>query len=57
MVDQHRALDNRRFGDGPLAALTTREMAAVEKSLLALVGIYSKEHDLKSIASGSFRRE
>ena len=40
MVDQPRALDKNRFGEGPLAALTNAEMAAVEKSLLAVVGMY-----------------
>lgn len=31
-LDQPRALDRSRFGDGPLATLTKEEMAAVEKA-------------------------
>ncbi len=40
MVDRMRALDRSRFGDGPLTTLTAEEMAAVEKSLLAVLGMY-----------------
>lgn len=40
MVDQPRTLDKQRFGEGPLTTLTTTEMTAVEKSLLAVVGMY-----------------
>jgi mRNA interferase MazF len=39
MVDQPRTLDRRRFGEGPLTKLTAEEMAAVERSLLAVVGV------------------
>lgn len=39
ITDQPRALDRDRFGEGPLATLTTEEMAAVEKSLLAVMGM------------------
>jgi mRNA interferase MazF len=39
MVEHIRALDRSRFGDGPLTILTTEEMVAVEKSLLAVMGM------------------
>ncbi len=39
VTDQPRALDRSRFGEGPLATLSTEEMAAVEKSLLAVMGM------------------
>lgn len=39
MIDQPRALDRSRFGDGPLTTLTPEEMAAVEKSLKAVLGM------------------
>lgn len=39
VTDQPRALDRDRFGEGPLATLTAEEMAAVEKSLLAVMGL------------------
>jgi mRNA interferase MazF len=39
ITDQPRALDRDRFGEGPLATLTPEEMAAVEKSLLAVMGM------------------
>lgn len=39
MVEQPRALDRSRFGDGPLTTLTHEEMAAVEKSLKAVLGM------------------
>lgn len=42
IVDKPRALDRRRFGEGPLARLTHAEMTAVEKSLLAVLGIFAK---------------
>jgi mRNA interferase MazF len=38
-VDQPRALDRSRFGDGPLTTLTKEEMAQVEKSLKAIMGL------------------
>lgn len=40
VVDQPRALDRSRFGEGPLTALTVEEMAAVEKSLKAVMGMW-----------------
>jgi len=39
IVDQPRALDRDRFGDGPLTSLTTEEMEAVEHSLKAVMGL------------------
>ncbi len=35
-----RALDRSKFGEGPLTTLTAEEMATVEKSLLAVLGMY-----------------
>lgn len=40
VIDQPRALDRGRFGDGPLTKLTAEEMAAVEKSLKAVMGMW-----------------
>lgn len=40
ITDQLRALDRARIGDGPLTSLTPAEMAAVEKSLKAVLGIW-----------------
>jgi mRNA interferase MazF len=39
LVDQPRALDRKYFGEGPITRLTPEEMAAVEKSVLAVIGI------------------
>lgn len=39
VIDKPRALDRHRLGEGPLATLTAEEMAAVEKSLLAVLGM------------------
>jgi mRNA interferase MazF len=39
IVDQPRTLDREFFGEGPLTRLTPEEMASVEKSLLAVIGI------------------
>lgn len=39
VTDQPRALDRNRLGEGPLATLTAEEMSAVEKSLLAVLGM------------------
>ena len=39
MTDQPRALDRTRIADGPLTRLTETEMAAVEQSLLAVLGM------------------
>jgi mRNA interferase MazF len=40
VVDRPRALDRARFGDGPLTTLTEEEMAAVERSLRTVLGMY-----------------
>lgn len=40
ITDQPRALDRDRFGDGPLATVSTEEMAAVEKSLRGVMGLW-----------------
>ena len=39
MVDQPRALDRRRIGEGPLAVLSPEEMAEVERRLCAVLGL------------------
>jgi mRNA interferase MazF len=39
VVDQPRALDRTRLGDGPLTSLTAAELAAVERSLRAVFGM------------------
>ncbi len=39
IVDQPRALDLGRFGEGPLTSLTAEEMAEVEKSLKGILGL------------------
>jgi mRNA interferase MazF len=39
VVEQTRAIDCSRFGDGPLTQLTAREMATMEKSLKAVMGL------------------
>ena len=39
MIDQPRTLDRRRLGEGPLAKLTPEELLAVERSLLAVMGV------------------
>jgi len=39
MVDQPRTMDNRCFGDGPLATLTDDEIARVDRSLRRLIGL------------------
>jgi mRNA interferase MazF len=40
IVDQPRALDRARIGDGPLTILTRTELAAVERSLRVVLGMY-----------------
>jgi mRNA interferase MazF len=40
VVDQPRSVDRSRFGEGPLATLTAEEMAAVEKSLRGVLGMW-----------------
>lgn len=39
LVDQPRALDRDRFGEGPLTRLTPEETAMVEKSFMTVVGM------------------
>lgn len=39
MPEQARALDRQRFGDGPLAVLTQKEMAQVERLFLVCCGM------------------
>jgi len=39
VVDQPRALDRKRFGEGPLAELAGAEMDSVERSLKAILGM------------------
>jgi mRNA interferase MazF len=40
IVDQPRALDKNRLGDGPLTTLTRNEMSAVERGLQMVLGIF-----------------
>jgi mRNA interferase MazF len=40
VVDQPRALDRARLGDGPLTRLTRPELEAVERSLRVVLGMY-----------------
>jgi mRNA interferase MazF len=40
VVDQLRAVDRARLGDGPLTILTRPELAAVERSLRVVLGMY-----------------
>ena len=40
VVDQPRALDRTRIGDGPLTTLTPAELGAVERSLRVVLGMY-----------------
>jgi mRNA interferase MazF len=39
MPEQPRTLDRRRLIDGPLTRLTAKEMQAVERSLMAVIGL------------------
>lgn len=39
VVDQPRALDRDRFGEGPLTTLTEKELTAVERSLKGVMGL------------------
>ncbi len=39
VVDQPRALDRTRIGDGPLTSLTAVELESVERSLRAVFGM------------------
>jgi len=40
MPEQTRALDLNRFSDGPLTTLNANEMAAVERSLMGVFGLF-----------------
>jgi mRNA interferase MazF len=40
VVDQPRALDRTRIGEGPLTTLTAAELEAVERSLRVVLGMY-----------------
>jgi mRNA interferase MazF len=40
VIDQPRALDRARLGDGPLTMLTQSELTAVERSLRVVLGMY-----------------
>jgi mRNA interferase MazF len=40
VVDQPRALDRTRLGEGPLTLLTPAELTAVERSLRVVLGMY-----------------
>lgn len=40
IVDQPRALDRSRFGEGPLTRLNADELASVEKSLRVVFGMW-----------------
>ncbi len=40
VVDQPRALDRTRLGEGPLTILTRSELAAVERGLRVVLGMY-----------------
>jgi mRNA interferase MazF len=40
VVDQPRALDRARLGNGPLTILTRTELAAVERSLRVVLGLH-----------------
>lgn len=39
ILEKPMTLDRRRFGEGPLTALTQQEMKAVERGLLAVMGM------------------
>ena len=39
VTDQPRTLDRRRIGQGPLTELSNDEMAQIEESLLAVLGV------------------
>ena len=39
IIDQPRALDIKRIGDGPLTRLTEEELAQVDRSLKAVLGL------------------
>ena len=39
MVDQPRSIDRKRISEGPLTRLNSTELEAVEKSLMAMLGM------------------
>jgi mRNA interferase MazF len=39
VVDQPRSLDRARLGEGPLTRLNETELAAVEQSLMGVLGL------------------
>ena len=41
VLEQPRTLDRRRLGEGPLTELTSEEMARVEETLLAVLGVFA----------------
>jgi mRNA interferase MazF len=40
VIEQIRAIDISRFSEGPLTTLTSQEMAAIERSLRAVLGLW-----------------
>ena len=40
VVEQPHTLDRTRLGEGPLTELSDAEMARVEESLLAVLGVF-----------------
>lgn len=42
LIDQPRTVDRNRIGEGPLTRLTEQEMAAVERTLKAVLGLTEK---------------
>lgn len=40
IVDQPRTLDRSRFGEGPLAILSEKEMVSVERAFLGVCGMF-----------------
>jgi len=40
VVDQPRTVDRNRIGDGPLTVLAAAELAAVQRSLQVVLGMY-----------------
>ncbi len=46
ILEKPMTLDRRRFGEGPLTALTNDEMTAVERGLLAVMGMAGYLPDL-----------
>lgn len=42
ITEQPRTLDRKRLVEGPLTRLSIQEMAAVERSLMAVIGMYGR---------------